>query len=80
MLFLRMPFAHGMSFEPGSKLSQIAVFAFNNCRSLCEIEIPSQVEILLASAFHGCDSLSRLTVEMPSRLRQLELPQHHSDI
>jgi hypothetical protein len=69
-----------VSFELGSNLAQIEDYAFNDCRFLSCVEIPSQVDTLTSDAFCCCWSLSRLTFEMPSRLRQFELPQHRNRI
>jgi hypothetical protein len=55
----------------------MATCAFNDCCSLCSVEIPSQVEILTSNVFRNCWSLARLTFELPSHLRQFEFPETH---
>jgi hypothetical protein len=63
-----------VSFEPGSKLTRVELRAFGGCRSLPSLVIPAQLEIMAYDVFLGCTSLSELIFDLPSRLRQLDLP------
>jgi hypothetical protein len=63
-----------VSFEPGSKLARIGKLAFVNCGSLRSFVIPAQLEILARGVFGNCQSLCELIFEIPSHLKQLDLP------
>jgi hypothetical protein len=45
-----------LTFEAGSRLSQINVAAFNDCSSLKSIVIPKMVRILADRCFARCSS------------------------
>jgi hypothetical protein len=63
-----------VSFEPGAKLARIDGCAFFKCHSLHYFAIPGQLEILKENSFSMSRSLAQLTFEIPSRMRQLCLP------
>jgi hypothetical protein len=50
-----------VTFESGSKLSQLEKYVFKDCRSLPSISIPSSVESIDAWCFYGCSALSIVT-------------------
>ena len=56
-------------FEKGIKLKTIGGYCFQRCKSLKSIELPDGVEILSISAFHGCSSLT--SVSLPSTLKKI---------
>jgi hypothetical protein len=56
-----------VTFETGSKLSRIDLYAFLHCSSLSSICIPSSVEMLGESCFFGCEGLSNVTFEPGSQ-------------
>lgn len=56
-------------FEKGIKLKTIGGYCFQRCKSLKSIELPDGVEILSISAFHGCSSLT--SVSLPSTLKKM---------
>lgn len=56
-------------FEKGIKLKTIGGYCFQGCKSLKSIELPDGVEILSISAFHGCSSLT--SVSLPSTLKKM---------
>ena len=68
-----------VTFEKGSQLKTIGEKgsyihrhgAFANCTSLTSIEIPASVELILRSTFDGCSSLTAITFENGSQLRNI---------
>jgi hypothetical protein len=61
-----------VTFESGSKLSSIDKSAFQYCRSLSSICIPSSVEKVGKHCFDGCESLSAVTLESGSKLSPID--------
>jgi hypothetical protein len=45
-----------------------------SCLSLPSLVIPAQLEIMACGVFRGCTSLRNLIFDLPSRLKQLDLP------
>ena len=68
-----------VTFEKGSQLKTIAGGStayyyqgvFSDCISLTSIEIPANVETIEATAFKGCSSLTTVTFEKGSQLREI---------
>jgi hypothetical protein len=60
-----------VTFESGSKLSQIEAYAFQDS-GLIEIGIPASVEMVDAGCFLQCESLTSVTFESGSRLSRIE--------
>jgi hypothetical protein len=58
-----------ITFEPGSRLRELD--GFFACELLCEIDIPASVEIIAASAFFKCSSLTKVTFMAHSRVREI---------
>jgi hypothetical protein len=63
-----------MSFERGSALSQIDSKSFEECISLHAFCVPPQLEVVEWDLFWYCELLTQLRFEIPSGLKQLELP------
>ena len=60
-----------VTFEKGSRLEIIGLFAFKDCTSLTSIEIPANVEMINSFAFENCISLKNVTFEKESKLKTL---------
>jgi hypothetical protein len=63
-----------MLFERGSKLSEIGFGSLDKCRSLRKFCIPGQLEAIDWDLFSDCKLLTELIFEVPSQLKELELP------
>jgi hypothetical protein len=61
-----------VTFEDGSRLSQIDEGAFRDCTSLKSIVIPKMVRILKEHCFSGCSSLCSVVFESGSKLEAIE--------
>jgi hypothetical protein len=60
-----------LTFESGSRLTEIGKNAFENCLSLSSICIPAPVEFVPFSCFYNCVSLSVLSFEGGSKLTRI---------
>jgi hypothetical protein len=58
-----------LTFECGSRMTQIAGRAFDRCSSLQSICIPASLQILSELFLKSCTSMSTLTFAEPSKLR-----------
>jgi hypothetical protein len=59
-------FLRSVQFEPGSKLTQIEVCAFKNCRSLERVQFGGPSPTFGAAAFRECEKLKEVVFESPS--------------
>jgi hypothetical protein len=64
----------GVSFQSGSKLTLMEAGAFLVCHSLRSLVIPANLEIMASGTLCACISLCELIFELPSHLKQLDLP------
>ena len=58
----------GVDFGESSRLERIGASAFEGCRSLSEVHLPSSVEAIAAGAFESCAKLERVTLGRGSLL------------
>jgi hypothetical protein len=63
-----------VSFESGSALTRIGPLAFVLCCSLRSIALPARLETIACGAFRNCGAVCELIFEIPSRLKELDLP------
>lgn len=48
-----------------SNIRRIHTTAFNNCKALTSIDIPSTINSIAANAFNGCTNLTSITIHKP---------------
>jgi hypothetical protein len=59
-----------VTFDPGSKLKEIGMCAFNEC-ALKSIRIPSTIEVIGPGCFYCCQFLCEVTFESDSELKEI---------
>jgi hypothetical protein len=60
----------GMKVSSGADLREIC--GFQECTSLCRIELPSSVETIMVLSFRGCTSLNEVIFSSDSHLREID--------
>jgi hypothetical protein len=52
---------NSLVFATDSKIESIPEGCFSNCKELKEVQLPNSVTTIEKSAFHGCESLTKIT-------------------
>ena len=62
MAFQRNDSLQAVTFEQGSKLTEIDSYAFSGCSNLASIQMPEGLQKLYLNAFNNCDALTCLNI------------------
>ena len=68
-----------VTFAPGSQLETIDDYAFANCFSLAEIEIPNSVTTIGEGAFWACTDMEKVTFQKGSLIQRIGKQAFHYD-